>query len=142
MHLLNSTNAIENVHFSQLFGCSFLSFSAVSFTKKRSLFSSNYICIEKNKPLNLKEPLNSYKQPPLSKDAFDLKDKNYETLKLQSNTGDSPNVNNGSEAVKNSLFARFWLNIKNYSRRTMTGVKKGYSVKTISPETEKLLSNP
>jgi hypothetical protein len=44
--------------------------------------------------------------------------------------------------VKISLFKRFILKIKNYYRRAVIGIKKGYSVNNIPPKTEKLLSKP
>jgi hypothetical protein len=88
-----------------------------SLNQKRGLFSSNNNWMEhKNK-----KPLSSDKKSPVSKDTHHLKNTNSET--------------------KISIFANFWLKIKNYYRRTLIGIKKGYSVNNLPPETEKLLSN-
>lgn len=108
----------------------------------RTLFSTNYIGMEK-KHTNLTGTMDSNKNSTLYKDGCDLTDTNSESLnKNKTGIEASPNVCNGSGNVKISLFKRFILKIKNYYRRAVIAVKKGYSVNNVPPKTENLMSKP
>lgn len=105
--------------------------------KFRILFSS----CKKKRPLNLNEPLNSIKKSPLSNnEGSPLTDTNSDSLiKHKGGIAANPKVCNGSENVKISILERFILKIKNYYRRSVIGVKKGYSINSLPPETLSLV---
>jgi hypothetical protein len=99
--------------------------------------------MEKNRSLNINRPSNLKKKSPLTNVGNELTDKKTETLqKHNGGIARTPKICNGSGNVQIGIFKRFLLNIKSYYRRTVKGVKKGYSINTVPPETVKLLSKP